>query len=328
MPTALRFRFLAVTAILLGACAAPSPSGATESAAGGAAAREAPADPEDSIPPPVSVRDPGADANPVVASYTGRAIRASELAAYFFDVYREQAFAALSKLIGTEIVNREARRVGLAVAPGALDAWRAEILTSLEREAALTYGIGTSAERYVELRFRQSLGDYLDQRLEQERQRFLFSRIIRYHALQSDQVGVDLIVVRSEARAREIAEKLDQGADFGRLAQTWSIHESSKNGGRLPILPREALHVAVASRAFEMPLGARSGVLLVDDGAGGRQFEIIRVRERVDGRDLPYSEVRAEIEAGLEKQPVDVTEWTAWYLRLEKLYNVSLATNL
>ena len=320
--------FCAALAILLGACATPPPAGAPESAAAGAEAREPPASLGDSAAPPVSVTDPGADANPVVASYTGRAIRASELAAYFFEVYREQAFAALSKLIGTEIVDREARRVGLVLPSDKPDEWRAEILTRLEREAALTYGIGTSAERYVELRYRQSLGAHLDQRLEQERQRFLFSRIIRYHALQSDQVGVDIIVVRSEARAREIAEKLDQGADFGRLAQTWSIHESSKNGGRLPILPREALHVAVATRAFELPLGGRSGVLLVDDGAGGRQYEIIRVRERVSGRDLPFSEVRAEIEAGLEVRAVDVTEWTAWYLRLEKLYNVSLATNL
>jgi foldase protein PrsA len=277
---------------------------------------------------PTPVLDPGPEVNPIVASYTGRNIRAAELATYFFAVYREQAFAALSKLVGTEIVDQEARRVGLEVPSGEMAQWRAEILSGLEREAALSYGIGTSAERYVQLRFRQSLAAHLAQRLDQERQRYLFSRIIRYHALGSDQVGVDIIVVRSEARAREIAEKLDQGADFGRLAGTWSIHESRSAGGRLPVLPREALHEAVAARAFELPVGGRSGVLLVEDGAGGRQYEIIRVRERISGRDLPFSEVRAEIEAGLAENPVDVTEWTAWYLRLERLYNVSLATNL
>ena len=39
-------------------------------------------------------------------------------------------------------------------------------------------------------------------------------------------------------------------------------------------------------------------------------------------------EAQAEVEQSLAERPVDPMEWTAWYLRLERLYNVRVSSNL
>ena len=89
--------------------------------------------------------------NPVVAAYEGREIRAAELGQWFLKTYRREALASLSKLIGLEIVEREAKRVGCSCPPSHLDAKREEIMDLLERDAAVMYGIGPKVERYVRL---------------------------------------------------------------------------------------------------------------------------------------------------------------------------------
>lgn len=266
--------------------------------------------------------------NPVVASYEGREIRAAELGQWFLKTYRREALASLSKLIGLEIVEREAKRIGLSCPPTHLAAMRREIMDVLERDAAVTYGIGTKVERYVRLKFQQSLADHLAMRLEDARQRWLFSRVIRYEAMRTDRVELAMIVTRDRRAIEEVKARLDQGADFARVAKRYSVHESKQRGGRLPPLPKEALNPAVARRAFAMKVGDRTGILDVDDGRGHRQYEIVRLLNRLPGRDVAWSAVADEIEAGLKDRPVDPMEWTAWYLRLERVYKVRVSSNL
>jgi len=277
--------------------------------------------PADSVAAPSGV-------DPVMARYEGRDIRASEVGQWFLRTHRREALASLSKLIGLEIVEREAKKIGLHCPGALLEARRGEILQRLERDAAVVYGIGTPTARYVRLRFQQELEDHMNILVEQVRQRWLFSRIIRLHGIQAERVELAMIVLKDRATAEEVSGKLDEGADFERLAARYSIHESGQHGGRLPPLPREALNPAVARHAFALKEGDRTGVLDVDDGRGVRQFEIVRLLRRSPARDVTWATVAAEIEAGLLERPVDATEWAAWYLRLERLYRVRVVGNL
>jgi hypothetical protein len=270
----------------------------------------------------------GVARDPVVASYEGREIRASELGAWFLTTHRREALASLSKLIGLEIVEREAARLGLSCPETFLAERRQALLKKLEGDAAVAYGIGTRVDRYLELRFQQSLESHLAMRLEEDRQRWLFSRIIRFDSLRTDQVELAMIVTRDRETAEEVASKLDQGADFGRLAARYSIHESAPQGGRLAPVPREALNPEVARRAFALTEGECTGILEVDDGRGSRQFELLRLVRHRPGRAVTWAEVEDEIEKGLSERPVDAMEWTAWYLRLERLYKVRVSANL
>lgn len=269
-----------------------------------------------------------ADSDPVLASFTGREIRSSELAKWFFKTHRREAFVALSMLVSSEILEREAAAAGIRYSESEAARHRRQIEDDLTRAAATEYGLRTPKERYVELKFRESYEAHVERRLEDERQRWLFSRVVRYQAMLRERVELAVIVVREEALAREIGEKLDQGADFGRLAVAHSIHESAKNQGMLPPLPKEALHPMIAEAAFLLRNGERTGVIALEDAASVRQFEVVRLVKRHPAAEVRFSEVASLIEAGLSERPLDVFEWGAWQLCLERLYNVKLSATL
>lgn len=325
---------------LLAACghspsSAHPASGATSRRGGGAPAGADPAGLDGAVggPPafPEAPQGPppeAAAADPVVASYRGRTIRASELTATFFDLFRREAYVALSRMIGREIVVKVARQLGIEVPASYLEEEERRIREDLHARAAATYGAGTSAKTYVELELRRDLEEHVQHRLQEARHRWLFNRVIRYQALTRDRVQLDLLVVRDPDLGRELARKLDQGADFRALAREHSVHGSASSGGRMPPLPREALHPAVAGRVFDMQPGDRTGLLEVEDETGRVQYEIVRVVRHLPGREATWEEVRAEIEAGIAEEPVGVAEWTAWYLWLERTYDVELAPDL
>ena len=178
------------------------------------------------------------EGNPVVASYDGREIRSAELGQWFLRTYRREALAALSKLVGLEMVEREARRIGLTCPQQVLDATRLDLQERLQRDAAVAYGIGADVKRFVQLRYQQSVDDYLDQRLEEARQRWLFSRIIRLEAMRTDRVELAMIVTKDLETIRDVERRLQEGADFGRVAGRFSVHESkSRGGGGAPPAP-------------------------------------------------------------------------------------------
>lgn len=258
----------------------------------------------------------------VFAKVGGHEITADDVAREFFKTHREEAFAALNKLVVREIVTKEAGRIGLAVPDAFIVEERKRALKDLTERALTTYGAGTTIERFVELHLKQSLADHLRQRDGDAAERYLLSRVIRFHGIQADRVQLQLIAVDTEAVARELAQKLDQGADFAQLAIGYSRHPSSQAGGLMPPLARESLNPAVADRAFALEPGQRSSILSVDDGLGRRQFEIVKVLRRFAGRKVTWAEVSGEIEEGLKSEPVSRDEFIAWNLRLERLYGV------
>jgi parvulin-like peptidyl-prolyl isomerase len=264
----------------------------------------------------------------VVARFKDREIRASELGLEVQRHFPDVAAATLTRLIGMHVAVLEAEQAGIRLPDEYLKERATSLQGDLTREAAVAYGAGTRAEDYVERRFRRGLEEHLAVLLEQERYTWLMNRVVRLHTLQTNRAELDVIVVRSRDLALEIAKKLDQGAEFARLATAHSVHSSARRGGRLDPLPREALHPAAASRAFELQPGERTGVLEVKGEGGGTQFEILRLVRHLPARSVTWEEAREEIERALAKQPVSRAEWSAWFLRLEKLYKVSLSGSL
>jgi hypothetical protein len=235
---------------------------------------------------------------------------------------RQTAFAILNKLVVRQIVEQEAKRVGLAPPESWIAEEKNRALEQVKTQALTSYGARTTPERFLEVELKQTLPAWLRQVEVEARERWLLSRIIRFHAVQSERVELQLIAVDDEKTAREIAAKLDQGADFAQLAMAHSRHPSGRAGGRLPPLARESLNPAVGDRAFALAPGARSNILSVDDGLGHRQFELVKLLRRIPGRSVTWADAAAEIEEGLAKEPVSQEEFIAWNLRLERLYDV------
>jgi foldase protein PrsA len=264
----------------------------------------------------------------VLAKVGGREITAEDVAREFFRTHRPEAFAALNKLVIREIVEREAGRIGLSVPESFVAEERKRALKDLETQAFKTYGAGTTPARFLEIELKQSLDNYLRQKDADAKERYLLARVIRFHAIQSDRVELQLVTLDDEKSAREVAQKLDQGADFAQLAMTYSKHPSGRSGGRMPPMARESLNPAVADRAFALAPGERTSILSVDDGLGRRQFEIVKVLRRLPGRLVTWPEVAAEVEEGLKSEPLTRDEFIAWNLRLERLYSVWVDPNL
>jgi hypothetical protein len=267
----------------------------------------------------------------VVARVGQSEITAEELAREMFKgsspmapgtTLRQAAFATLNRLVIREIVGQESKRIGLAPPPEWIASEAKRALEDLKMQALTSYGAGTTPERFLEVEMKQSLAEWQRQRDVEAAERWLLSRIIRFHGIQADRVEIQLIALDDEKTAREVAAKLDQGADFAQLAVTYSRHPSGKAGGRLPPLARESLNPAVGDRAFALEPGARTNILSVDDGLGKRQFELVKLIRRLPGRKVTWAEVAAEVEEGLVKEPVSQDEFIAWNLRLERLYGV------
>lgn len=100
----------------------------------------------------------------------------------------------------------------------------------------------------------------------------------------------------ARARAAEVLRALREGKDFAELAKEHSTDSgSAQNGGDLGFFQQGQMVEAFDKAAFSMKEGETSGLIETQFG-----FHIIRVIEKMPGRDVPLEEVRAEIQRFLE----------------------------
>ena len=257
-----------------------------------------------------------------------KVLSADDVAREFFRTFRRESFAALNRMVVNEIVRQEAARSGMLVPEEWLVREREKAFIELGSQAMAAYGKGADVAKYLETEFKETPASWARRKESDLRDQWLRDRVVRLHGLLRERAEIQLIAVREEALAREIASKLDQGADFAALAATHSIHESAGSGGRLPPVARESLNPALADRAFSLAVGARSGVLSVEDPSGGRQYDILKVLRRWPARAGTYAELSAEIEASLQREPVSRFEFVAWQLAAFSLYNVAVDDSL
>jgi parvulin-like peptidyl-prolyl isomerase len=144
-------------------------------------------------------------------------------------------------------------------------------------------------------------------------QRLYWGYVIRYLAQREDRVQVRYVVHKDEKIAREVADKTREGADFATLAQRHSEDASRRDGGLLPPFGRGFKH-PVALTAFELEPGGVSQPFQAKWGDEDRWFVVYCV-ERLAGRDVPFAEVAAAIDADLQRRPFSALERQAYTLR-------------
>jgi peptidyl-prolyl cis-trans isomerase C len=81
-----------------------------------------------------------------------------------------------------------------------------------------------------------------------------------------NQVRCAHILVKSEATAKEVLEKLNKGESFGKLAETYSIDGSRKRGGDLGMFPRGVMVKEFENAAFSLEKGQVSGIVKTQFG--------------------------------------------------------------
>lgn len=125
---------------------------------------------------------------------------------------------------------------------------------------------------------------------------------IYYH--EPEKRRVREIVTKSEADARAaLAEVYQPGADFGEVAKKYSIAASKAKGGDLgfigPQTKGEKFEKFDAAVFYTTEVGGVSNIL---QNPETKEFFIVKVEEKIEGKDKPFTEVKTEIKDYLDAQ--------------------------
>jgi peptidyl-prolyl cis-trans isomerase SurA len=109
------------------------------------------------------------------------------------------------------------------------------------------------------------------------------------------------IVVKTQsgsvALATDLVRRARAGEDFAALARSYSSSSTRSAGGDLGRISRGDLTPDIEKAAFALPVGGVSEPLPTPEG-----FRILKVAERTEGSQVPFEEVKAEIQKRLSAE--------------------------
>ncbi len=252
----------------------------------------------------------------VVARLGEWSLRKSDVYDHLADQDPDQVRAALAVMLSQRVVTKRSRDLGIRIDDEVLRVWFAGHLAQLTKRVALDYGKSVTLERYLHVTYGQSVDQYQRIVVDRERDFRLMARVVRYAQITEDRVRLRLLSVPDRLEAKRIHRKLSEGADFGRLARQTSSHSSRDSGGQVEPMWVSSLNVSLKEAVIGLKVGQTSGVVDSRDELGRRQFFVVKLMERIAGRDEPYSELKDAIEADLAKRPLATAEFVMWQARI------------
>ncbi|WP_045523853.1 peptidylprolyl isomerase [Neobacillus niacini] len=134
---------------------------------------------------------------------------------------------------------------------------------------------------------------------------------------EAEQVKASHILVEDEATAKEIKQKLTDGADFAELAKEYSTDEGSKeNGGELGFFPKGTMVTEFEDVAFALPINEISDPVKSDYG-----YHIIKVEEKKEAKEANFDDSKADIKETLIGQKME-NEYSTWLEEKKKDYDI------
>lgn len=134
---------------------------------------------------------------------------------------------------------------------------------------------------------------------------------------EAEQVKASHILIEDESTAKEIKQKLADGADFAELAKEYSTDEGSKeNGGELGFFPRGTMVTEFEDVAFSLPINEISEPVKSDYG-----YHIIKVEEKKEAKEANFDESKAAIKETLIDEKME-SEYTTWLEGKKKDYDI------
>jgi len=134
---------------------------------------------------------------------------------------------------------------------------------------------------------------------------------------QVEQVRASHILVEDESTAKEIKQKLKDGADFAELAKEFSTDTETKdNGGELGFFAKGTMVAEFEEAAFKLEVNQISDPVKSEYG-----YHIIKVEERKEAKEADFEENKTDIKARLLDQKMQ-TEYTTWLEEKKKDYDI------
>lgn len=133
----------------------------------------------------------------------------------------------------------------------------------------------------------------------------------------SDKVNANHILVKDEATALEVVEKLDKGDNFSDLASEYSQDASNaSNGGALGFFERGQMVPEFEEAAFGMQAGEISDPIKTDFG-----FHIIQVVSVEKGTQAKLEDVSDQIKDKIKTEKIN-SSYQAWYNTTKEKYKI------
>jgi peptidyl-prolyl cis-trans isomerase SurA len=116
----------------------------------------------------------------------------------------------------------------------------------------------------------------------------------------------------SQALAQDLVRRARSGEDFAEMARAYSSSSTRSSGGDLGRLRKGDLSPDIEKVAFALPVGGVSDPLPTPEG-----FRILKVLEKTEGTQVPYDEVKADIQKRLSSERTE-REYEAYMEGLRK----------
>jgi foldase protein PrsA len=254
-----------------------------------------------------------------IAKINGEAISKDEL----YDVMVEQyGVATVEQLIADKIVASEAKKQKITITVDELNKEVDKLKESYGGEGVFNQVLESNNTTLDVLK--EDLSNYLTLRKLLESQiEITDEELMAYFEENKDSLGeaeqvkASHILVKDEALATEIKQKLADGADFAELAKEYSTDEGSKeNGGELGFFARGTMVTEFEDAAFTLPINQISDPVKSDYG-----YHIIKVEEKKEAKVANYEDSKASIKETLIEQKMD-SEYSIWLEEKKKDYDI------
>lgn len=313
-----------------GAQAAPAATEAASAASdslaspGSVPTRQDAAPAEEPEPAPASAprtsedgEDPGASAP--LGWVAGQPLSAEDLVVEWHRIAGREVWLVLEKLVATRLAYAEAARLGLRLAPEAVELRVDGELARVKQEVA-EKAPGLDFEQFVEREFSEPLERYVELLRVGTIRQMLAERVARSWTLENESRSLHVIVVEEAELAAALLERAKNGEDFVALAREFSVDDSKERGGWVPYVVRQETS-PLARLAFTTAPGELGGPLEIE--ASGHHV-IVRVGAARAPLEGDWAQVGPEVEESLARDPLSDSEFLHWKLAMERRYPIDV----
>lgn len=133
---------------------------------------------------------------------------------------------------------------------------------------------------------------------------------------QQEEVDADHILVKEEAQANEIYEKLNNGGDFKELAKEFSLdyNQDAENGANLGYFGRDVMVEEFEDKVFGMKVGEVSAPFKTKHG-----WHIAKVNDKVAPKEASFDEVKEQVKKKVVNDNLGAA-YEEWLLEMKDKY--------
>ncbi len=260
--------------------------------------------------------------DPVLAVVDGDEVRADDLLPFLFLTRTEHVFAALEQEVRRRLVAKEAASLGVTVPRPTVDEKVRQVLKAQDDDFRLQAGPDRSFEEYIRDRYGVDPAVYRRCVEQQVVHELMLARVVRYDLRRQERLQVRILVVDDVAVARDVLDKLAEGANFAALAKQVSVDRSAARGGLFPPVGVDCPHPLLAG-ARDLAEKEIAEISTVERG-GTRLFRVLKLEKRFPPDPRPFAEQAAEVEAELEERPLDPFEALEWDRRARERHRIEV----